>query len=138
MLRRALSTDLSQIAELMNSYVTPVWKDSTIASAIENPNNDVFVCEENGKVLAYLFVENVIDEGCITSVAVQESHRRQGIAGELIAYAIMQSRMQSIYLEVCETNKSAIELYAKCGFERISTRKKYYGEFNAYVLRKEL
>ena len=42
------------------------------------------------------------------------------------------------FLEVRSRNVSAIALYEKCGYERISVRKKYYPDDDAVIMRRYL
>ena len=44
------------------------------------------------------------------------------------------SPTSTVYLEVSVENQAAIELYEKFGFEKIHTRKNYYGTEDAYVM----
>ena len=48
--------------------------------------------------------------------------------------------VKEIFLEVRASNTPAISLYLKCGFEKISVRKKYYGDpaEDAVIMRKTL
>ena len=50
----------------------------------------------------------------------------------------MPTSVQLITLEVRESNLPAIKLYEKFGFEIVNTRKKYYGEENAYLMGRRL
>ena len=138
MLRRATEADASAIYRLMLECVDPPWTEDCVRSAVVGKNNDFFVVTAGSEIIAYACAENVIDEGCITSVAVSPAHRGKGYAKALIAEIEKVGGMKSIYLEVEETNAPAIGLYLSCGFEKISERKKYYGDASAYIMRKEL
>ena len=46
--------------------------------------------------------------------------------------------LEYILLEVNEKNDSAINLYKKIGFYLINIRKKYYGNEDALIMRKEV
>lgn len=118
--------------------VKPKWSEAALRSVLENPANDVFVREEAGETVGYVCVENVIDEGCVTSIAVAEAYRRRGIARELLTAALDASKMRSVYLEVNENNLPAVRLYESAGLHKIGERKKYYGDESAWIMRKEL
>ncbi len=138
MLRRATENDAPAVYGLMRECVTPPWTFESVKSAIAAVNNDFFVITDAEEIIAYACAENVIDEGCLTSIAVNPAFRCRGFAKTLIAELVKVSGMKSIYLEVEETNTPALRLYLSCGFEKISERKKYYGDASAYVMRKEL
>jgi ribosomal-protein-alanine N-acetyltransferase len=63
--------------------------------------------------------------------------RRKGVASALLS-ALTEAANGEVFLEAAETNTSAIDLYAKLGWERISVRKGYYenGCVNAVVMKK--
>ena len=121
----------------MDGCIEPRWSMEALSHALIS-ESDNFVYELNGKVVGYALIENVIDEGCLTSIAVIDECRRQGGAKELLQLALSESKMKSVYLEVNENNTPAINLYLSFGFIEIGRRKKYYGESTAIVLRKEL
>lgn len=136
-MRRADSADFASIFSLMQANVSPPWDRDSLKSVLDCERNDVFVEECGGEIIGYIIIENVLDEGCVTSVAVSKEHRRKGIGKKLLENAVKDSRADSIYLEVNEQNIPAIALYASCGFDKISERKKYYGDDAALVMRRE-
>jgi ribosomal-protein-alanine N-acetyltransferase len=66
----------------------------------------------------------------IVSVAVMEKYRRQGIATSLIVEAMKNGRdsygTTEGYLEVRASNKPAINLYKKLGFDQVKRNFGYY------------
>lgn len=69
------------------------------------------------------------DEAHITTIAVRESLRRQGIGELLIISALnqaMEAKVDTVTLEVRVTNTDAQRLYEKYGFRRVGVRKSYY------------
>ena len=40
---------------------------------------------------------------------------------------------EKIYLEVRESNRTAIRLYEKFGFKKLAERKNYYGHENGFI-----
>ena len=40
----------------------------------------------------------------------------------------MENNLETIFLEVRETNRAAYQLYSKIGFQEIGRRKNYYSE----------
>ena len=70
-----------------------------------------------------------VDEGQITNIATHPDYRRRGygkaIVESLIKYAKMNG-LDSISLEVRESNAAAIELYTKLGFKVEGKRRDFY------------
>lgn len=73
------------------------------------------------------------DEAHITTIAVRESHQRQGL-GELLLHIgiekAMSLRSRVVTLEVRAANYGAQALYEKYGFQRAGVRRGYYTDNN--------
>ena len=69
------------------------------------------------------------DEAHITSIAVREKYRRQGI-GELLLISVIDRALELkanvLTLEVRTSNTGAQTLYLKYGFNKVGVRKGYY------------
>lgn len=69
------------------------------------------------------------DEAHITTIAVREAYRRQGL-GELLLFSIIdlarELKARIVTLEVRASNTAAQRLYTKHGFTRVGLRKGYY------------
>jgi ribosomal-protein-alanine N-acetyltransferase len=69
------------------------------------------------------------DEAHITSIAVREKYRRQGI-GELMLIALIELatelKASLVTLEVRASNYGAQKLYSKYGFIEVGVRRSYY------------
>jgi ribosomal-protein-alanine N-acetyltransferase len=79
------------------------------------------------------------DEMHIVTIAVRDSHRRQGIGEMLLIAALDLAREKTqalVTLEVRVSNDAAIRLYAKYGFEQAGIRPRYYSDNHddAYIL----
>jgi ribosomal-protein-alanine N-acetyltransferase len=69
------------------------------------------------------------DEAHITTIAVREARRRQGV-GELLLIAVVDMaqklKVGVVTLEVRVSNIAAQNLYAKYGFAKVGRRRGYY------------
>ncbi len=92
--------------------------------------NCVFLAalDEEEKVLGYVGLLTVLDEGYISNIAVAPEHRRSGVADALICalIALVRDRLSFLTLEVRESNLAAIRLYEKHGFLPAGRRRDYY------------
>lgn len=118
------------------------WSAESFKSEAAKDNGIVLYAVENGNVTGLICGFFAADEAEITSVAVVPGHRRKGIAASLMEgyFSALPEDVKSIFLEVRESNSSAIGLYQKFGFEKISIRKKFYSfpDENAVVMQKSL
>ncbi len=119
---------LKQIAKLESICFSEAWSEETLLDAISHATK-LFVAEKNGKVLGYVGINCILDEGYITNIAVFPDFRHQGVATALIneLFSLAENLSLSfISLEVRESNLSAISLYEKMGFSKVGTRKNFY------------
>ena len=83
------------------------------------------------QVAAYAFFRVVANEIHLLKVAVTPAWRRKGIATRLLQHCFEISALEgatTVHLEVRPSNRPAIELYYKLGFEVIGKRHKYYAD----------
>lgn len=68
-------------------------------------------------------------EAEILTIAVSRSHRRLGLGRKLMEAVLRElhaQRAEALFLEVDETNASAIALYRRLGFREVARRPAYY------------
>ena len=120
--------------------VTP-WSFATFADSFKTPYYGVFAYED-GQVIGYAIMLEVLDEATLMDIAVAQSTRGKGVGKALLDLVIRTSchhLMREIWLDVRESNHTAIGLYLSRGFEHIDIRKNYYttatGKENALVMK---
>jgi ribosomal-protein-alanine N-acetyltransferase len=90
-------------------------------------------------LLGYAGFWLLVDEAHIFTIAVHPEWRGQGL-GELLLFSLLEHGMKvgglRATLEVRVSNRVALELYHKYGFELVSRRKRYYSDNNedAYIM----
>ena len=120
---------LRQIAELEKECFSQPWSEAALEEELYNPQASFIVAEDGeGGVLGYAGLQVVLDEGYIANIAVEDAARRHGVASALLdVYCRFgQEHLAFLTLEVRESNKAAIGLYLKHGFEEVGRRKNYY------------
>lgn len=121
--------DAKTIAELENICFSSPWTESGIIEMLNTTNSYFYVAELDGAVVGYSEMFVVVDEGNVCNIAVNPNYRKQGI-GKVLVDALIESgkniNLAFISLEVRSSNKNAINLYEKCGFELMGVRKNYY------------
>lgn len=109
-------------------FSTP-WSRGAFINELAN-NLAYYQCAEvDCKVVGYMGIWKICDEGHITNVAVLPEYRKRGIASMLISKMIEVCKCSEITrmtLEVRESNYDAIKVYEKFGFESIGKRPNYY------------
>jgi len=128
-IRNAVEEDLDAIEELEKVCFSVPWTREQLRSALPDANHELLVAEEDGKVLGYIGMMTVLDEGYISNVAVAPESRRRGIGRALVRSMRLQAAERGllfITLEVREHNEGAVALYAGEGFRTVGRRRGYY------------
>ena len=141
-IRVAESSDVSMMRELEERcFDKTIRENFEFVVASDAHKYWVLEDESSKEIVGYAGVSISYEQGDILSICVDKNLRRKGFAvllmTELINY-VKLNKVQKLFLEVEETNESAINLYKKLGFELIYTRKNYYGDKSALIMVKEL
>lgn len=125
----ASSSHIEQLEKLERACFSMPWTRNFLISQLPDDRHIFIVAADGGRVLGYVGMSFVIDEGYISNVAVAPECRRQGIADALIAELLRRCaelELSFVTLEVREGNAPAISLYEKHGFAPVGRRKNYY------------
>lgn len=86
---------------------------------------------QTGRIIGYIGVMSVLDEGEITNIAVLSESRGKGVGFALLCTAKDYCRhagIHTLHLEVRTGNSNALALYRKCGFIQTGMRRGYYAD----------
>ena len=123
------SQDVSTVYEMERTCFSDPWSKDSLSEFANVNGRYVFVAEENGAVIAYGCIQQVLDECEILRIAVKPDYRKKGVGKELLSKMINEayrSGARIFYLEVRENNTAAIGLYRKLLFTESGRRKNYY------------
>jgi len=125
--------DLDAISEVEKICFSLPWSKDMIAQELLNKMAYYQCATVNGKVVGYMGMWKIVDEGHVTNVAVLPEYRKKGIASQLISKMFEVCKCSEIYnmtLEARESNLDAISLYEKFGFKSAGKRPNYYQKPN--------
>lgn len=131
--------DIEQVVLIeAEAYGEHHWSKSSFYDEMQNELAKYYVAKtSNGELVGYAGTWHIIDEGHITTIAIKKDFQRQHI-GEAIILKILEDCYQAgikyLTLEVRVSNKAAIGLYEKYGFNSLGTRKGYYQDNNEDAL----
>jgi len=138
-IRPMRKNDIDSVFELEQLCFTDPWSYLHLASEADaEPYKHPFVMEIGDKLVGYVFIWSIADEVHINNFAIHPSFRRKGLGLKLIRFIFDKFKeYEKYFLEVRKSNKAAIRLYQKNGFDIIFTRIGYYqdGE-DALVMQK--
>ena len=96
-----------------------------------------YVARVSGRLVGYVGLMMNLDEGHVTTLAVDPAWHRRGIGTRLLLVAAREALSRGasgLTLEVRVSNQPAIELYRRFGFRPVGIRRNYYVESNEDAL----
>ena len=124
--------DLDQVIAIEQSSFSMPWSRNLFQSEFRNRNVSLMLVARapgQDNVVGYIVCWVVADELHILDLATEPSMRRKGIARMLVLAALKRGYDRGAlraFLEVRQTNMSALMLYDGLGFSRSIVREGYY------------
>ena len=140
-IRRMRDADIPAVLLVeKDSYEFP-WSAGNFVDSI-HAGYSAWVYEVGGEIIGHTVLMTVLEEAHLLNITIAPAWRRQGLGRVLLKHALDAARSQQVrvmFLEVRPSNRPAIELYEKAGFEAFALRKGYYpaqeGREDALVMR---
>jgi [ribosomal protein S18]-alanine N-acetyltransferase len=124
--------DLEVILEIERaSFSTPWSLQSFIAELKDNEYAQYRCLELDGRVIGYMGLWFILDEGHITNIAISPEYRGQRWGEFLMTFTMkemFEQGMERMTLEVRVNNYPAQDLYKRMGFTEAGVRKGYYAD----------
>lgn len=126
MIRLMQKADLSAISQIENLVQTHPWTLKQFEESINSYQSTVI--EQQGEVVGFCILQPVLDEANLLLMAIHPQQQGKGLGYQLLdqSMALLKNNPLQIFLEVRESNLSAIALYEKSGFHQIDMRRNYY------------
>ncbi len=144
-IRPATAADLDGVVAIERvSFSDPPWSRASFASLVRDPQAQFLVATLDAtdatagqrlgrptisSVVGYVVTWVAADEGDLSNLAVVPEMRRRGLGGRLLDAAIAGAQaagVRALYLEVRESNATALRLYASRRFATVGRRQRYY------------
>lgn len=127
--RAVRGSDIDAIVAIEQASFGDPWNRNGFVELLGDPRVCFRLAELGGVVSGYVVAWFVLDEGEIGNLAVVAGARRHGVGALLLDAAIAAAReaeVESLYLEVRDSNMAARALYASRGFAEVGRRRDYY------------
>ena len=130
-----LPEELEQL--LLAVYEVSPWTADQVAEALRSDVNSCALAADESQLVGFLVWQETDFEAEVLQIAVLPSYQGQKIATALFGFLPAD---KEIFLEVRESNKSALLFYKKEKFEEIARRKAYYHApvEDAIVMKREI
>jgi len=127
--RRLTYADLPLVTAIeRRSFPTP-WSLAMFVLELSKPSSFCFAAVHDDQVVGYLVCSRYDTVWHVMNVSVDPEHRRRGIASELLERlftSVPSPDTAQFTLEVRESNRGAMALYAALGFREAGVRRRYY------------
>lgn len=143
-IRPIKKNDIEKVAALEAACFVKPWPLNQIAYEFKgNPCAKVFVAlDEDENIVGYIDFMITFNSATIDRICVDEKYRNNGVGSKLLEKMVEVCKKQKevvefITLEVRVSNKNAISLYSRNGWEKVVIKPKYYddGEDALYMIR---
>jgi dihydroorotate dehydrogenase electron transfer subunit len=129
-IREMAERDVDEVLAIeADSYPLPWNRDHFLDELKSDHAFPLVAIGPDERIIAYICPRYLLDEGHIYNIAVQRAFRKLGVGRLLLEKAIgicQEKGVVTLYLEVRNSNQSAIALYRKIGFVSTGTRSRYY------------
>lgn len=120
--------DLEHVLDVeRNAYAYP-WTEGNFRDCLSG-NYESWLLESEGNIIGHGVISAAVGEAHLLNVCVAKRSQRQGFGRIILRYLVERSKALdagTMFLEVRESNLSALALYQSEGYEQIGIRKNYY------------
>jgi [ribosomal protein S18]-alanine N-acetyltransferase len=134
--------DIEAVAAIEQTSFSDPWPARYFLTELSSNKLAFYlVARCHDRVIAYIGAWIIFEEVHITTLAVEQSFQRLGLATRLVdalLEKVLPLGAEAITLEVRPSNLVARAFYEKLGFKQCGYRKKYYIDEDAIIMTKHL
>ncbi len=116
-------------ARLEEKLFSHPWREADFMASLSDQSRCFLTAMDDDVLVGYCGLQAAGDQGDVLTIGVDPDRRRRGI-GQILMKSLIQKaiqmEVQSLFLEVRESNESARGLYEKLGFQLAGKRPGYY------------
>lgn len=140
--RRLIQADFSTLLECERSHHLHPWSANNLQDSLDH--HQCIGLWREAELLGYAVMSFAAGEAELLLFVLDQRWRQKGVASAFLRLlmGLAKGGAEAIFLEVRESNRSAIQLYEACGFNEVGVRPNYYplskGRENALIFAAEL
>lgn len=142
--RPMLASDLEALVRIERAAYPYPWTLGNFRDCLES-GYSCWVAELDGQLSGYWIMMMAVGEGHILNCCVAPNWQGRGFGRQIMEHLMDTARdhkTEFLFLEVRPSNRAAVGLYQRLGFETIGLRRGYYpadqGHEDALVMRLDL
>jgi ribosomal-protein-alanine N-acetyltransferase len=128
--RRLTYADLPQVVAIERRCFPAPWSLAMFVLELGKPGAICLAATVDGVLVGYLICARMDTAWHVMNVSTAPEHRRRGIASLLLdaLLARIDDEEAQLTLEVRQSNRAAVALYARFGFVEAGVRRRYYSD----------
>lgn len=126
--REMTEFDLPPVMAIENSAYEFPWTPGIMSDCL-NVGYHCYVYAVNDEIRGYLIYSTVLDEVHLLNICIAPHYQNKGYGAAFLSWLIphvRQTGSKTLYLEVRASNRAAIHLYERLGFNELGIRANYY------------
>lgn len=132
-IRKTQPEDIDAVYYIKKEQFSNPWKKKIFYDELNNDISYFYVAEDMTlkEIVGYIIFWVIQETIELHDIAVIEKYKKKGVGSQLMNFMLETARLKNveeIFLEVRQSNVTAITLYEKYNFEKIDGRKNYYTE----------
>jgi len=128
--RAMRADDVDAVVAIETEAFTSPWQRETFLGLIGRPTTELLVMEHPSLgIVGYAVLWCVLEQGELANLAIVPALRGRGLGARLLARVVDVARgrgVETVYLEVRDSNQAALGLYRRFGFSQVGLRRGYY------------
>ena len=128
-IRKMTGTDLSEVCRIETQNFSEPWSYQGFLDALSREDTEYLVCEYDREIAGYCGAYISWGEADIVNVSVDKKFQNKQIATQLLQKLFLRLKerdVKDLTLEVRQSNRPAIPLYEKLGFQSEGVRPGFY------------
>ena len=124
--------DLDAIMVIESQIYPYPWTIGNFSDSL-NSGYSAWILMHNEEIIGYSFMMMVLDEAHLLNLSIARTYQKQGLGRTLLEHMVdiaKNNQMANMFLEVRQSNISAIALYENMGFNEMAIRRNYYPATN--------
>jgi ribosomal-protein-alanine N-acetyltransferase len=132
-LRLIKTDDIPVVMQLERSAHSHPWRQSSFEDCLKGRQR-CWLAYRDIELVGYVVATHGGGDAELLNIVVAHSYQRKGIGSCLLQHAVnsIKAHADMLFLEVRQSNRKAIELYAREGFFEVGQRKNYYPTANGH------
>jgi ribosomal-protein-alanine N-acetyltransferase len=128
--RTLTAADVDAVVAIETEAFSSPWQRETFLDLLERPALELIVLEDQtAGIIGYAVLWCLLDQGELANMAIVPTCRRRGLGRLLLFHVLDRARsrgVETVFLEVRESNERAVRLYTQFGFSDVGVRRAYY------------